>query len=378
MKMQLLGGLTAGQFLSRYWQKRPLLVRAAVPGFRAPLRAAAIRRLAGSADVEARLVSRGNRQWRLEHGPFAAARFARLPEKNWTVLVQGVNLHSAAGDALLRRFAFLPSARLDDLMVSFAAPGGGVGPHLDSYDVFLLQGEGRRRWRISSQTDHRLVGGAPLAVLSHFRPEEEWVLNPGDMLYLPPHIAHDGVALDACTTFSIGFRAPGARELAGALLDRLDQALDGRALPPRYTDAGLAATRNPGRIPEGMLDYARRVATLLRLTDARIEDALGQFLSDPKPQVCFDAPDPVLSSRAFAHALSGGGLRLDRRTNLLHRADNFYINGETLQASGSDRLLLRRLSDRRGLPAGSPISKRAHRILYHWYVYGWAHPGLES
>ena len=374
--MQLLGGLTPKQFLSRHWQKRPLLVRGAIPGFRAPLSPPEIRKMAGSAEVESRLVSRSGRHWQLEHGPFSARQFARMPQKNWTVLVQGINLHSDPADALLRRFAFLPSARLDDLMVSLAAPGGGVGPHLDSYDVFLLQGEGRRRWRISAQADHRLVSGAPLAILAHFRPEEEWVLNPGDMLYLPPHIAHDGVALDTCTTFSIGFRAPAARELAAGLLDRLDQELEGEALPPRYADAGLAPQRSPGRIPDGMLRYAKRVASLLRLTDQRIEDALGQYLSDPKPQVAFERPAPALENRAFGRTLQTAGLRLDRRTQLLYRSGNLYINGETLQAEGEDRILLHRLSDRRCLQPGTRLSKPAHLILYRWYVYGWAHPGL--
>lgn len=374
--MQLLGGLTPKQFLTRHWQKRPLLVRGAIPGFRAPLSPPEIRKMAANAEVESRLISRSGRNWLLEHGPFPARRFARLPQKNWTVLVQGINLHSDPADALLRHFAFLPSARLDDLMVSLAAPGGGVGPHLDSYDVFLLQGEGRRRWRISAQTDHRLVPGAPLAVLAHFRPEEEWVLNPGDMLYLPPHIAHDGVALDTCTTYSIGFRAPAARELAAGLLDRLDQEIEEKMLPPRYADPGLIAPKSPGRIPDGLLLYAKRVAALMRLTDARIEDALGQYLSDPKPQVAFEQPAPALESRAFGSIIKATGLRLDRRTQFLHRGGNFYINGETLQAEGEDQILLRRLSDRRCLHPETPLSRPAHRVLYRWYVYGWAHPGL--
>lgn len=377
MKMQLFGGLTVTQFLSRHWQKRPLLVRGAIPGFRDPVTPAGIRRLAGNADVESRLVWRSRGKWRLEQGPHPAARFARMPAKDWTVLVQGVNLHCEPGDALLRRFNFIPAARLDDLMVSYAAPGGGVGPHVDSYDVFLLQGAGRRRWRISGQSDRRKVAGAPLAVLAKFRHEEEWVLDPGDLLYLPPNVAHEGVALDACTTYSVGFRAPAARELGAALLDRLDQALDTAALPPRYDDRGLAPARHPGRIPDRMLDYARQVAPLLRITDALIAAALGQSLSEPKAMLAFDPAQPALSRRAFGESLRANGLRLDRRTQFLYRRGTFFINGEAEQASGADAALLRRLADKRCLDARTGVSHSAHEILYRWYVYGWLHPGTE-
>ena len=375
MKLQLLGGLTAAQFLKSHWQKQPLLVRGAIPGFRDPLTTGEILRLAGRAEVESRLVWRSRERWRLEHGPLPAARIARMAAKNWTVLVQGVNLQSDAADALLRRFAFLPAARLDDLMVSYAVPGGGVGPHVDSYDVFLLQGTGRRRWRISRQSDRRLVAEAPLAVLAKFQPEEEWILHPGDMLYLPPNVAHEGVALDACSTWSIGFRAPAARELGTALLDRLDQMLHETSPSEPYRDPGLRPTANTGRIPRGMFDYAKKVARLLRLTNTRIEAALGQSLSEPKATVSFDPPNPVQSKRSFGTTLRARGLRLDRRTQFLYLGGNFYINAEAHTVSGRDAGLLRILSDKRQIPRGSMVSSAAHEILYRWYVYGWLHPG---
>ena len=377
MKMQLLGGLTVTQFLSRHWQRRPLLVRGAMPGFRNPVSPAGIRRLAGSAEVESRLVWRSRGKWRLEQGPHPEARFAQMPAKDWTLLVQGVNLHCDPGDALLRRFNFIPAARLDDLMVSYAAPGGGVGPHVDTYDVFLLQGAGRRRWRISMQSDYRTLAGAPLAVLARFRHDEEWVLNPGDMLYLPPNVAHEGVALEACTTYSVGFRAPAARELGAALLDRLDQKLDEAALPPRYDDRGLAAARHPGRIPDRMLDYARQVAPLLRITNALIETALGQSLSEPKGMVAFDPPKSALTRGAFSRSIRANGLRLDRRTQFLYHRGTFYINGEMDRAGGADAALLRLLSDKRCLDARTAVSRWAHETLYRWYVYGWLRPGTK-
>jgi 50S ribosomal protein L16 3-hydroxylase len=378
MKMQLLGGLTAAQFLKRHWQKRPLLVRGAIPEFRDPLTPREIRRLAGLAEVESRLVWRSPDKWHLEHGPFPASRFARMPAKNWTVLVQGINLQSDPADTLLRLFNFIPAARLDDLMASIAAPGGGVGPHVDSYDVFLLQGQGRRRWRISRQTDHRLVKGAPLAVLDRFRAEEEWILEPGDMLYLPPHVAHEGVALDACTTWSIGFRAPAARELGTALLDRLDQSLHALSQPARYGDAHLAPSEQTGRIPRSMLDYAGKIAGSLKFDKARIESALGQCLTEPKAMVSFDAPDPVLSKRAFGAGLRSRGLRLDRRTQLLYLGGNFYINGDQQKAEGADAVLFRALADIRYLAPAEAVSRTAHEILYRWYVYGWLHTANQD
>ncbi len=376
MKMQLLGGMTAAHFLRHYWQKRPLLIRGAIPGFRDPLPPGEIRRLARLQEVESRLVWRRGKDWHLERGPVPAARFSRMPAKDWTVLVQGLNLHSNAADMLLRRFNFIPWARLDDLMASYAAPGGGVGPHVDSYDVFLLQGKGRRRWRISGQTDHSLAEGAPLAVLSNFRPEEEWILKTGDMLYLPPHIAHEGVALDACITWSIGFRAPSARELGAALLDRLDQALHSGSIPPRYGDRDPKAGSDTGRIPQNMLGYAKKVAAQLVLTNNRIESALGQALSEPKASVSFDPPDPVQARGTFGKSLRLHGLRLDRRTQLLYLGGNFYVNGEVQPATGLDAALLRGLSDRRQIPPRASVARATHDLLYRWYVYGWLHTGI--
>src|SRR3954462_8337426 len=197
----LLGGLTPREFLRRHWQKRPLFVRGALPRFSGVLSEPELRALAARDDVEARVVERRGPRDRTQHGPFARLRPQR---RDWTLLVSGVNLHHVGADALLRRFSFVPQARLDDVMVSYATPGGGVGPHVDSYDVFLLQGSGRRRWRISSKGGREFDPGSPLPVLSGFVPDEEWVLGPGDMLYLPPGWAHEGTAVDACLTCSVG------------------------------------------------------------------------------------------------------------------------------------------------------------------------------
>ena len=185
----LLGGLSPAQFMRRHWQKKPLLVRQALPGITPPLPRARLFELAARDGVESRLVQQRDGVWSLRHGPLPRRALPPLARPHWTLLVQGLDLHEPAAHALLRRFGFVPDARLDDLMLSYASDGGGVGPHLDSYDVFLIQVHGQRRWRIARTRDHTLVEGVPLKILRHFAPEQEWLLQPGDMLYLPPGVA---------------------------------------------------------------------------------------------------------------------------------------------------------------------------------------------
>src|SRR5690606_28554951 len=194
------------------------LIRQAIPDFEAPLDAAALIALASDDSVESRLIARRRGRWSLEHGPFEPERLPSLSGRDWTLLVQGADLHSDAARALLSRFRFVPDARLDDLMISLAADGGGVGPHQDSYDVFLLQAWGRRRWRIGRVAEPQLVPGLPLRVLANFEAEREWLLEPGDMLYLPPGWGHDGIAEGPCMTCSVGFRAPSRHEFLAAFL----------------------------------------------------------------------------------------------------------------------------------------------------------------
>ena len=255
--LRLLGGLSPAQFMKRHWQKKPLLVRQAIPGFQPLLSRPALFDLAADAAVESRLLRHGGGRWTLRQGPLPRRGLPPLGQPDWTLLVQGVDLHHAGVHALLRQFRFVPDARLDDVMISYATEGGGVGPHFDSYDVFLLQAHGRRRWRIGRQKDLRLVEGLPLKILADFEPEEEYVLDPGDMLYLPPRWAHDGVALGECMTYSIGFRQPARGELARELLQRLaDEAGDGLG-DAAYRDPGQAAVAAPGAVPPAMFDFAR-------------------------------------------------------------------------------------------------------------------------
>src|SRR5689334_3482145 len=371
MRRALMGAATATRFLARYWQKRPLLFRPAIPGFRSILSRDDLARLAERDDVESRLVLRERACWRLEHGPFRRRYLAALPDRNWTLLVQGVNLHVNAADELLRRFSFVPHARLDDLMVSYAAPGGGVGPHVDSYDVFLLQGHGRRRWRVGRQRDLAVRPGLPLGILARFRPQHECLLGPGDMLYLPPEWAHDGVAVDACITYSIGFRAPSAQELATGFLDLLRDSL---ALEGRYRDAGLAWSREPARIGRDLRAYAARTLSAVAWDERTIARFLGAFLTEPKRAVTFAPPRSPLSPSAFAARAARAGLRLDSRTQLLYDANHLFVNGDAVEPPAGARVTLRRLANARALGPGE-IGAATAGLLYRWYRDGFLHFG---
>jgi 50S ribosomal protein L16 3-hydroxylase len=369
MERALLRDATAARFLARYWQQRPLLIRRAMEGFRGILSWRESRELAMRDDVESRLVVRERGRWTLVHGPFRRGDLRALPERNWTLLIQGVNLHVPAADALLRRFSFVPYARLDDLMVSYAAPGGGVGPHFDSYDVFLLQGEGRRRWRLGRQRELALKPDLPLKILARFRPDHEVVLDSGDMLYLPPGVAHDGVALTTCSTYSIGFRAPSAQDLGVAFVDWLRDRI---ALDGRYRDPGLAPARAPARIARGLSDYAASALSGLAWDGRTIARFLGAYLTDPKPAVTFALPQPPLGRRVFAARAARRGVRLDSRTQLLYDARNLFINGDAMGRPARGWAALRRLANARQLPAND-VDAVVANLLYPWYRDGFVH-----
>lgn len=220
----ILGSLGADDFLRDYWQQRPLLIRDALTEYRSPVTPNELAGLATDEHVESRLITGGGSEpWTLQYGPFPDEAFSKLPDANWTLLVQAVDLWVPEVGRLLEYFDFLPRWRLDDIMVSFAPVGGSVGPHFDQYDVFLLQVEGQRNWQIGDPCDatSALVPEIPVKVLAEFTPREEWLLSPGNMLYLPPGIAHWGVALSDCLTFSIGFRSPTIADMLGDLATEL-------------------------------------------------------------------------------------------------------------------------------------------------------------
>lgn len=364
--LALLGGLTPAQFMRRHWQKKPLLVRQAIPQFAPPVLRPELFALAAQEGVESRLVQLVKGAWKLRHGPFSRRALPALQQPDWTLLVQGVDLHNEAVHALMHRFRFVPEARLDDLMISYASNGGGVGPHFDSYDVFLLQAHGKRRWRIGRQKDLSLRDGIPLKILAEFEPEEEFVLEPGDMLYLPPRYAHDGIAEGECMTYSIGFRAPARAELAQELLVRLaeDAGEDDHSL--LYRDAGQDAVAQPAHIPAGLQDFAREALSRALAQPLVLERALGEYLTEPKPSVWFEPGD----TRVMLE-----GVRLDRKSRMMYDAHHIFINGESYRAAGRDATLMRRLADERRLSARdlARASDDALELLSSWCDAGWAH-----
>lgn len=362
----LLGGLSPSRFLRDVWHKRPLLIRNALPGFAGLLSPDDMQKLACREDVESRLIQGSGTRWQLDHGPLRKSDFRRLPKTGWTLLVQSLNHVLPAADELLARFNFIPHARLDDLMVSYAVPGGSVGPHFDSYDVFLLQGQGHRRWQISTQTDLALLDDAPMKILRRFEAEDEWLLGPGDMLYLPPHVAHYGVAEDACMTYSIGFRAPTAEELAHGFLMHLQ---DTMALEGRYADPDLRLQTHPGEISRAMLSQIENMIARIKWTRRDIAEFAGRYLSDPKPNVFFDPPDTPLGRAVFSKHAEKYGVALNPKSRLLFAGGGFFINGEAFTPAADETAALQQLADRRHLAPPLPSGLRGR--LYDWYQSGW-------
>ncbi|CRM53225.1 MULTISPECIES: ribosomal protein uL16 3-hydroxylase [Pseudomonas] len=280
--LQLLGGITAREFLRDYWQKKPLLIRQAIPDFESPIDADELAGLALEEEVESRLViEHGERPWELRRGPFAEDAFSTLPEREWTLLVQAVDQFVPEVAELLEQFRFLPSWRIDDVMISFAAPGGSVGPHFDNYDVFLLQAQGKRNWKIGQMcnSESPLLQHADLRILAEFEESAEWVLEPGDMLYLPPRLAHFGIAEDDCMTYSVGFRAPSAAEVLTHFTDFLAQYLTDEE---RYTDADAQPVSDPHQIQSDALDRLKSLLAEHMSDERMLLTWFGQFMTEPR------------------------------------------------------------------------------------------------
>ncbi len=399
--LSLLAGLTPAQFMRRHWQKKPLLVRQAIAGFEPFLSRAALFKLAGREQVESRLIVQQAKGWSMKKGPFAQKSLPPLGQEGWTLLVQGVDLHEPAGHALLQQFRFVPDARLDDLMISFATPGGGVGPHFDSYDVFLFQASGRRRWKIGLQKDFTLQSGVPLKILQNFEADEEFVLEAGDMLYLPPRYAHDGMAEASvgangkpadCMTYSIGFRSPARTELASELLHRLAEmgedaveeacaAEAGRkpARPqPIYRDPTQPATETPAAMPAGLADFAGQAVLEALKNPLALACALGECMTEPKPGVWFDEPGQAWDGDAAKAGQTT--IALDARTRMMYDSEHVFINGESYRAKGADASLMHRLANQRCLLARElrKAGASAIELLGDWHEAGWVQQiGLE-
>lgn len=385
--MSLLGSLTPQQFMQEYWQKKPLLIRQAIPNFVPPLAIDDIRELATRDEVEARLILNENGQRELIHGPFDY--LPEPAEPGWTALVQNVDAHDDAMAQLLGQFRFIGDARLDDAMVSIASDGGGVGPHFDSYDVFLLQAHGQRLWRISQQSDLSLVPDQALKILQNFQPEEEFLLNPGDMLYLPPHVAHDGIAVgNDCMTISIGFRAPTLAALARGVLDTAgdhlmarigdhsglyaEQPLPGPVLDTHYTDPDARATDEPARLPAAMVDAALEAVQKIRFDEAITARFLGHWLSEPLANAWFEASSDIALENSWP---DNGHLQLDRCARIMYNDTDLFINGELAGLPPSP--ILRQLANQRRLPcteeARQALNPDERHLLANWLEEGWLH-----
>ena len=382
--LALLAGLTPAQFMRRHWQKKPLLVRAAIPGFKPLLSRAELLKLATSEEVETRLIVKNNDSWQMKNGPFSARNLPARDRSGWTLLLQAMDGHSSSVHQLLGQFRFVPDARLDDVMISLASTGGGVGPHFDSYDVFLLQASGRRRWQIGRQKDLTLQTGVPLKILQNFEPGEEFVLDAGDMLYLPPRYAHDGTAVamvDAagkavdCMTYSIGFKAPVQSELAAEMLNKFAEfAQDAEHAPRLYRDPQQAATPNPAELPDSLIDFAKSAMARAMADPLGVACALGEIMTAPKASVWFDEPlEPWCLAEDF-------GVRLDAKTRMMYDANRVFINGESYRAKGADATLMRTLANTRGLTrsALAKASSGAAELLSDWHAAGWIHLVQES
>jgi 50S ribosomal protein L16 3-hydroxylase len=362
--MQLLGGLTPGAFCKTIWHQKPLLIRNAISNIRPLLSAKQLFALARREHVESRLVTVRGGKWQLDQGPFKT-----LPARSiagWTLLVQGVNVHSDAVTELMKRFSFIDRARLDDVMISYATDGGGVGAHFDSYDVFLLQVSGKRRWRISEQKDLSLRKGLPLKILKNFKPTQEWVLEPGDMLYLPPHVAHEGVAMGAdCMTYSIGFRSPSNEELISALLDDMQASMD---LPGQFSNSQAMAS-SPRKSATLPLDFEAQLDALAAKAfpdREALHDFLGRHLTEAKPRTPFRRQN----SRSRAN---DGGIKLANASRALVAKETFFLNGESWAMSGKDAKMLTTLAEKGALTQAQvkTASAALNELLAAWETQGW-------
>jgi 50S ribosomal protein L16 3-hydroxylase len=371
------------QFMKTHWHKKPLLVRGAIPAFElakdigepldSAISAEELFKISGNDVVESRLIKA--KPWSFADGPFKKKSIPSLDTPDWTLLLQGMEARHPAAAKVISWFRFIPDARLDDLMISIAGPGGGVGPHFDSYDVFLIQMSGRRRWRVSEQKDLTLNPDLPLKILQRFQVEQEWDLEPGDMLYLPPHVAHDGIALDAgCQTWSVGFRAQSYKEMLQEGLWRLAESLeDIPALEQRFADPKQMATSSAEQLPQEIIGQVAQKLKDLKLD--RVETFLpgiAAYLSEPKPQAYFDGSINDHSLEEFKRLLEKQALKPHPQTRLLALGKTIYCNGEDM-TSGQAQTIQKAW---RSLAAKKQVEGAIREIelensLFEAFIAGW-------
>ena len=380
----LFGNISPERFMSRYWHKKPLLIRGAIPAFSihqknppkldSPISAPELFSLAGNEFVESRLIQ--SKPWSLKSGPFKKKAIPRIDQADWTLLLQGMEAHHPAAAAILSWFRFIPDARLDDLMISIAGLGGGVGPHFDSYDVFLIQMSGRRQWRISTQKDLSLDPRLPLKILQNFTVEQEWILEPGDMLYLPPHIAHDGIALDAgCQTWSVGFRSPSFRELLQEGLWRLAESLEEiPELEEKFADPKQIAIHTSEELPKELIKQLEQKLAGLKLDQIdQFLPGITAYLTEPKQHAYFHGPKNPLSPKQFAQKLSSQTLKPHPQSRLLSLDHEVYCNGEIVTQGQAKEIqeAWRSIAANKRLTLKKSLQVTVDSSLYEAYLSGW-------
>jgi 50S ribosomal protein L16 3-hydroxylase len=310
MKHLPLGELSLEAFLAEYWQKKPLLIRQALPKVKPPIAADELAGLACEEEVESRLIVQdaATDQWELTHGPFVDATFSELPATHWTLLVQAVDHWVPAAADFLAQFYFIPSWRVDDLMISYSGDKGGVGPHYDNYDVFLVQVSGRRQWEVGGLYDESSPRrpDTPVKILTEWEPEHTWILEPGDMLYVPPRVGHSGIAVgEECMTCSVGFRAPSHRDI---LLDFPEYVAEQLSEEVRYSDSGFAPQANPGQITPEAVKNVQRILTQYVEDHDRLAQWFGRYMTSPKYQEEEATQEEFLLNNVHQHLAAGGTL----------------------------------------------------------------------
>jgi len=334
-----LGEMTVETFLRDYWQKKPVLIRGAFPQFESPLTPEELAGLACEEDVNARLVleTAGSKPWEVRHGPFSEEDFMALPEEGYSLLVTDCEKAIPELMGIVEKFRFIPDWRIDDLMISYAPAGGSVGAHIDQYDVFLLQGYGTRKWMIESQPREEVyIRGLDVRILQTFKPDQKWVLEPGDMLYLPPGIPHHGVALEPCMTFSIGFRAPRLTDIVGGVADMLIQRVDPDSL---YTDPNLTPQDNPGMIgSEALATFREKIREALTADDDLLDRLIARVITDRRVDLTpFYPPNEVMEVASLRQLLADGLALM--RTPAAHLALIENQSGAFLMVDGQETRL---------------------------------------
>ena len=356
-KNHILGKISNDVFLKKYWQKKPLLIRDAIKNFKSPITEKDLFRIAQNENAISRLIEFKRGIWQVKYGPFKKLDLPKKINTPWTILVQNMNHHLPFAESFLNLFKFIPYARLDDLMVSFATKKGSVGPHFDSYDVFLFQAKGEREWKISEQKKFSLDKKSAIKIITNFKVKNTWVLKPGDLLYLPPNVGHWGVSQsNDCLTYSIGFRAPGTSEIQSKFLDFIQDNLITNK-NDLYRDPNLNLQKNPAEINSNMIKKIQRIVNQLRWNTNSINNFIGQLLTEPIEGAVFET-SKSMTAEVFIKDLIKKPLKLNPKTRMLFIKNNFYINGELIEADKKSIMYLKQLANDREISIKSTLNKK--------------------